>query len=178
MSSRRSENLPPADLAWRTTLLSNAPLPFLFLLLIPIGWAVQSELFGRYNQRIVMLIGFNIILAVSLQLINGFSGQFSLGHAGFMAVGAYLAGFPAIQYSNNFDDPASTILFFVSLLISVGLGIVVLWILFVGMRRTRSVHRALPGILLMLLLVWIVADFAIAAQYAQRPVWAIWSGLT
>ena len=31
----------------------------------------------------------NIILAVSLNLVNGFTGQFSLGHAGFMAVGAY-----------------------------------------------------------------------------------------
>ena len=36
-------------------------------------------------------IGVNIILAVSLNLINGYTGQFSLGHAGFMAVGAYTA---------------------------------------------------------------------------------------
>src|SRR5271170_5785167 len=36
-------------------------------------------------------IGINIILAVSLNLINGYTGQFSLGHAGFMAVGAYTA---------------------------------------------------------------------------------------
>ena len=34
-------------------------------------------------------VGINIILAVSLNLINGYTGQFSLGHAGFMAVGAY-----------------------------------------------------------------------------------------
>jgi len=36
-------------------------------------------------------IGINIILAVSLNLVNGYTGQFSLGHAGFMSVGAYLA---------------------------------------------------------------------------------------
>src|SRR5277367_6718074 len=36
-------------------------------------------------------IGINVILAVSLNLINGYTGQFSLGHAGFMAVGAYSA---------------------------------------------------------------------------------------
>lgn len=36
-------------------------------------------------------IGINLILAVSLNLINGYTGQFSLGHAGFMAVGAYTA---------------------------------------------------------------------------------------
>jgi branched-chain amino acid transport system permease protein len=36
-------------------------------------------------------IGVNVILAVSLNVVNGFTGQFSLGHAGFMAVGAYTA---------------------------------------------------------------------------------------
>src|SRR5208282_4702926 len=34
-------------------------------------------------------IGINVTLAVSLNLVNGYTGQFSLGHAGFMAVGAY-----------------------------------------------------------------------------------------
>ena len=42
-----------------------------------------------YNQQIIALAGINIILAVSLNLINGITGQFSLGHAGFMAIGAY-----------------------------------------------------------------------------------------
>src|SRR5215510_8730033 len=42
-----------------------------------------------YYFQILMLIGINIVLAVSLNLVNGFTGQFSLGHAGFMAVGAY-----------------------------------------------------------------------------------------
>ena len=44
-----------------------------------------------YFFRILMLCGINVILAVSLNLINGFTGQFSIGHAGFMAVGAYTA---------------------------------------------------------------------------------------
>lgn len=44
-----------------------------------------------YYFRIVMLCGINVILAVSLNLVNGFTGQFSIGHAGFMAVGAYAA---------------------------------------------------------------------------------------
>jgi len=38
-----------------------------------------------------MSAGINVILAVSLNVVNGFTGQFSLGHAGFMAVGAYTA---------------------------------------------------------------------------------------
>jgi len=44
---------------------------------------------NSYFLRIVMLCGINIILAVSLNLVNGFTGQFSIGHAGFMAIGAY-----------------------------------------------------------------------------------------
>ena len=39
----------------------------------------------------IILIGINIILAAGLNLINGYTGQFSLGHAGFMAVGAYVS---------------------------------------------------------------------------------------
>jgi branched-chain amino acid transport system permease protein len=42
-----------------------------------------------YWFTILMLTGINIVLAVSLNLVNGFTGQFSIGHAGFMAVGAY-----------------------------------------------------------------------------------------
>jgi branched-chain amino acid transport system permease protein len=45
-----------------------------------------------YVYDIVIRIGITIVLAVSLNLINGFTGQFSLGHAGFMAVGGYAAG--------------------------------------------------------------------------------------
>ncbi|MEO6871313.1 MAG: branched-chain amino acid ABC transporter permease [Chthoniobacterales bacterium] len=42
-----------------------------------------------YFSIVVVNIGINIILAVSLNLVNGYTGQFSLGHAGFMAIGAY-----------------------------------------------------------------------------------------
>ncbi|MBI3879094.1 MAG: branched-chain amino acid ABC transporter permease [Verrucomicrobia bacterium] len=44
-----------------------------------------------YFADVLTRIGVAIILAVSLNLINGYTGQFSLGHAGFMAVGAYTA---------------------------------------------------------------------------------------
>ena len=47
--------------------------------------------FNPYLLDIAVSCGINVILAVSLNLINGFTGQFSLGHAGFMAVGAYAA---------------------------------------------------------------------------------------
>lgn len=51
-----------------------------------------------YYVTIAYAMGFNIILAVSLNIINGFTGQFSLGHAGFMAVGAYAGA--AITHSS------------------------------------------------------------------------------
>jgi branched-chain amino acid transport system permease protein len=47
------------------------------------------RLVNPYFTQIIMLCGINIILAVSLNLVNGFTGQFSIGHAGFMALGAY-----------------------------------------------------------------------------------------
>ena len=156
-------------------LLSNLPVPLVIAALVPLGWAVQSREFGGYNQRIVMLIGFNIILAVSLQLINGFSGQFSLGHAGFMAVGAYLAAYPAREFAHQFRDPAGTMLFFLGLGLTVGIGGAVLWGLFVLMRLSRALHRSVPGLLLVFLIVWLVVDFAAAGRYSRPPVWAVWS---
>jgi branched-chain amino acid transport system permease protein len=51
-----------------------------------------------YYARIVNLIGINISLAVSLNLINGLAGQFSIGHAGFMAVGGYTATYLTVYH--------------------------------------------------------------------------------
>ncbi len=50
-----------------------------------------SLILNPYITQIIGLIGINIVLVVSLNLITGFTGQFSLGHAGFMAVGAYVS---------------------------------------------------------------------------------------
>ena len=52
---------------------------------------IESEVIGAFWQLNIVLICINIILAVSLNLITGFTGQFSIGHAGFMAVGAYMS---------------------------------------------------------------------------------------
>lgn len=67
-----------------------------------IGYST-TQFVPPYFQTILALCGINIILAVSLNLVNGFTGQFSMGHAGFMAVGAYSAAavttllLPALQ---------------------------------------------------------------------------------
>ena len=61
----------------------------LLILLVGGGlWLVERhELIGEYQIYIVKLIFINAILALSLNLIYGFTGLFSLGHAGFMAIG-------------------------------------------------------------------------------------------
>jgi branched-chain amino acid transport system permease protein len=64
----------------------------LLLGLYGLGLALDAVVI-EYVQRIVLLAGINVILAVGLNLINGTTGQFSIGHAGFMAVGAYGAAY-------------------------------------------------------------------------------------
>jgi branched-chain amino acid transport system permease protein len=55
-----------------------------------------------YVGQIVMYIGINIILTASLNLVNGYMGEFSVGHAAFMAVGAYAASFLSLSvFPNN-----------------------------------------------------------------------------
>ena len=64
----------------------------LYLLAALLVAAVASAFSGRmdpYFLDVALGVGISIVLAASLNLINGFTGQFSLGHAGFMAVGAY-----------------------------------------------------------------------------------------
>lgn len=50
---------------------------------------IELRIISPYQRTSLFAIGINIILAVSLNLIVGITGQFSLGHAGFMAIGAY-----------------------------------------------------------------------------------------
>lgn len=44
-----------------------------------------------YRELVLIYMGINIMLAISLNLVNGYMGEFSVGHAGFMAVGAYIS---------------------------------------------------------------------------------------
>src|SRR5215212_2789262 len=48
---------------------------------------------GAYYARIILDVGIAMIMAVSLNIVSGLTGQFSIGHAGFMAVGGYTAAF-------------------------------------------------------------------------------------
>jgi len=63
----------------------------LAVLFILVQYLITAGVLNQYYQINLSSVCINIILAVSLSLINGFTGQLSLGHAGFMAVGAYVA---------------------------------------------------------------------------------------
>src|SRR5688572_32460265 len=84
----------------------------------------------RYYHRILVMMGINITLAVSLNIINGHAGQFSMGHAGFMAVGAYVSAFLTYYHANPYlaDLPEGSYrwlmqnLFFLGALLAGGLG--------------------------------------------------------
>jgi branched-chain amino acid transport system permease protein len=52
-----------------------------------------SNYLSSYQIQILSFIGIFTILAISLDIVNGYTGQFSIGHAGFMAVGGYVAAY-------------------------------------------------------------------------------------
>ena len=100
--------------AWRSIVI-GIPLVMGLSLLLPAPG--QS-----YAVTVALLVGINIVLAVSLNLVNGFTGQFSLGHAGFMALGAYVSAFitkNAAQYDVGGLPPAlsDALVFLLALLV-------------------------------------------------------------
>lgn len=101
------------------TYLSYIMLPVLFMALY-IG--IQSGLITMYWENILLLCGINSIVAMSLNLINGITGQSCLGQAGFMSVGAYVS---AMVTKNLFQDfmtnTASSYLFLLAALLIGGL---------------------------------------------------------
>jgi branched-chain amino acid transport system permease protein len=59
---------------------------FVLTLVLP-----STGIINPYVDLVLKYVGINIILTVSLNLVNGYMGEFSVGHAGFMAIGAYVA---------------------------------------------------------------------------------------
>ncbi|RYX86770.1 branched-chain amino acid ABC transporter permease [bacterium] len=82
-------------------------------LAIAVLYGFQNTLFTHLNgyyQVIVLNAGIAVILAVSLNLVNGITGQFSLGHAGFAAIGAYGSAYFTKEIGGQLLDPLSFIL--------------------------------------------------------------------
>jgi len=73
---------------------------------------METGLLNRYHQGIIIFIFINIILASSLNFVTGFLGELALGHAGFMAIGAYTAALTTMNMDlpNIIQLPLSLIL--------------------------------------------------------------------
>lgn len=63
---------------------------------------IRQGIIDSYIELNIVLIGINVILAVGLNLVTGFTGQFSLGHAAFMAVGAYVSAIVTAKFGQPF----------------------------------------------------------------------------
>ncbi len=101
-------------------ILANWP----WLLGLVLSWIAQGTFIDQidpYFLTIVIYIGINIILAASLNLVTGFTGQFSLGHAGFMSIGGYLSAYLTLScqtaYPHWFTNPGLSAALFLGLLL-------------------------------------------------------------
>jgi branched-chain amino acid transport system permease protein len=81
-----SPPVPPQTNAAGALVRSAVPVAIAVACALTLGFLVPT---GTYVEKILFDIGVNIVLAVSLNMVNGLTGQFSIGHAGFMALGAY-----------------------------------------------------------------------------------------
>ncbi len=60
------------------------------VVVLAVGILVARSVLNDYYLSILNFVGISVILACSLNITNGFSGLFSLGHPGFMAIGGYV----------------------------------------------------------------------------------------
>ena len=77
----------------------------IYLLLLAFFAALPLFLKDAYYLRILILIGIYIILALSLNLINGYTGLFSIGHAAFYGIGAYSSALLTLRWGFPSSSP-------------------------------------------------------------------------
>ena len=85
----------------------NIPI-LLAALLVVLVWLSYEEVINMYWQSVLMFMGINIIMSSSLNLVNGSMGEFNCGHAGPMAVGAYVSSILTVLFfapDRVFGDP-------------------------------------------------------------------------
>src|SRR5688572_23501881 len=163
---------------WQTVLRSNWIIPVALLLLWPLNWLVHdANVIDNYTRRIILLIGVSIVAAVSLQLINGTSGQFSLGHAGFMAVGAYLAAYPMKTHAMGGTNPLAVLMFYVGIGLVIAIAGALLLAIFLLIRKSARLHAQAPTLLLLIVGAWFLWDISAAARVTDgaTPIYLVWS---
>ena len=92
--------------AW--TLVPRAMWPVVVSVIVAVlMYAVVAPHVGGFGADLLSNCGIAIVMAVSLTVVNGFTGQFSIGHAGFMSVGGYVAAsllyYGSFHFFGNFD---------------------------------------------------------------------------
>src|SRR4030095_7724112 len=122
-------------------LFRNTKILFLISAAVIFGINLISGSINSYYYQIIIYCGINIILATSLNLINGYTGQFSLGHAGFMAIGAYVSASVSTYFAPQLitlfgTGVFGTSLWFIIVLMIGGAGAAVVGI-FVGVPSLR-----------------------------------------
>jgi branched-chain amino acid transport system permease protein len=121
-----------------------------WLLVVAAVWVFDFFVAGNMNPyyfSVIMFAGINVILAVSLNLVNGFTGQFSMGHAGFMAVGAYGSAYltTTLQASSPelMSGPMGSVVFLASLFVGGGLAAIAGYIVGLPSLRLRGDYLAI-----------------------------------
>ncbi len=128
----------------------NALFLYALLSLLILGSA-QTDTINAYAQIVIMFIGINIILSSSLNLINGYMGEFSVGHAGFMAVGAYVTSVLNVMlftrsqvFGPAFLEPSTAVFLFPVTLLLGGIGAALVGLLVaIPSFRTRGDYLAI-----------------------------------
>lgn len=100
---------------------------------------LNSGVLSRQYRSLIIPIGINIMLAVSLNLVTGFLGELSLGHAGFMSIGAYTA---AIVTTNLRDLPMA-VSFVLALVLAAVLSAILGVLIGVPVLRLRGDYLAI-----------------------------------
>ncbi len=115
-----------------------AAIPFLVLIE---QYVELNPAYGlEYTFQNINHIGIAVILAVSLNLVNGLTGQFSIGHAGFMAVGGYVS---AVMLMRGPQEDPYRIFFVLSMLTGAGAAAVMGWIVGKPSLRLRGDYLAI-----------------------------------
>jgi branched-chain amino acid transport system permease protein len=102
-----------------------------------------SNQMNSYYRDVAIDIGIAIILAVSLNLINGHTGQFSLGHAGFMSVGAYVAAMTTLALQRSVGADALPWLFLPALFLGGLVAALTGWLVGMPSLRLRGDYLAI-----------------------------------
>jgi len=114
-----------------------------------LGVSLCAGSIDDYFLDILLNVGINVTLAVSLNLVNGHTGQFSLGHAGFMAVGAYGASIVTLELGDELlqifggGAIATALTFLIALLVGGGCAALSGWLVGMPSLRLRGDYLAI-----------------------------------